>query len=73
MVRLNAFQRTQDPPDIIQPYCMDTEDLQTASRYRMIVCTCNTAGQLYSLGLSSGYFTHVFVDEVRAQLCLSTR
>ena len=64
MVRLNAIQRAQSIPESITPYCTDTDQLDMAARYRIIVSTCSTAGQLYSLGLRGGHITHVFVDEV---------
>lgn len=64
MVRLNAIQRAQDIPEAIAPYCMDTDQIDTAAYYRIIISTCSTAGQLYSLGLRAGHITHVFVDEV---------
>ena len=64
MIRLNAAQRVQSIPECISPYCTDTDQLVMASRYRIIVCTCSTAGQLYSLGLRAGHISHVFVDEV---------
>ena len=64
MVRLNAAQRVQNIPESISPYCIDTDQLEMASRYRIIVSTCSTAGQLYSLGLRPGHITHVFIDEV---------
>ncbi|EDO45106.1 predicted protein, partial [Nematostella vectensis] len=63
MIRLNAFQRVQEIPESINKYCVDTDSLQLAAHYRIIVCTCSTAGQLFSLGLKPGHFTHVFVDE----------
>ena len=63
MVRLNAIQRAQDIPEPILPYCLDTNSLTLAARYRIIICTCSTSGQLFSLGLRAGHFTHVFVDE----------
>ncbi|XP_066284664.1 RNA helicase Mov10l1-like isoform X3 [Branchiostoma lanceolatum] len=63
MVRLNAFQRVQEIPGSIERYCMDGDQLEQVSRRRIIVATCSTAGLLYSLGLRSGHFTHVFVDE----------
>ncbi|XP_078596430.1 RNA helicase Mov10l1-like [Branchiostoma floridae x Branchiostoma japonicum] len=63
MVRLNAFQRVQEIPEPIERYCMDGDQLEQVSRRRIIVATCSTAGLLYSLGLRSGHFTHVFVDE----------
>ena len=64
MVRLNAIQRAQDIPEAIEAYCTDTEQLDTVAHYRIIISTCSTAGQLYSLGLRAGHVTHVFVDEV---------
>ena len=64
LVRLNAIQRAQTIPESITPYCLDTDQLDVAARYRIIVSTCSTAGQLYSLGLRAGHITHVFVDEV---------
>jgi len=63
MVRLNAIQRAQSIPESITPYCTDTDQLDMAARYRVIICTCSTAGQLYSLGLRAGHITHAFVDE----------
>ncbi|XP_031573706.1 RNA helicase Mov10l1-like [Actinia tenebrosa] len=63
MVRLNAVQRAQDIPETIVPYCLDTDRLTLAAHYRIIICTCSTSGQLFSLGLRAGHFTHVFVDE----------
>jgi len=44
--------------------------LDMAARYRVIISTCSTAGQLYSLGLRAGHITHVFVDEV-CNFCLT--
>lgn len=64
MVRLNAIQRAQDIPEAIEAYCTDTDQLDTVAHYRIIISTCSTAGQLYSLGLRAGHVTHVFVDEV---------
>lgn len=63
MVRLNAIQRAQDIPESITQYCADTDQLDMAAHYRIIISTCSTAGQLYSLGLRAGHITHVFVDE----------
>ena len=64
MVRLNAFQRQQNIPESIEYYSMNIEELDMAAHYRIVVCTCTTAGQLHSLGLPPGHFTHVFIDEV---------
>ncbi|XP_077002970.1 RNA helicase Mov10l1-like [Tamandua tetradactyla] len=69
MVRVNAtcrYQKTVN--DIIWPYCQDGEDLWKASRFKIILTTCNTAGLFYQLGLRTGHFTHVFVDEA-GQAC----
>ena len=62
MVRLNAVQR-QAPPTSIEPYCLDTDSIDVASKYRVVIATCVTAGGLHRLHLSVGHFTHVFVDE----------
>ncbi|XP_065066757.1 RNA helicase Mov10l1-like [Rhopilema esculentum] len=64
LIRLNAFQRSQEIPELIEDYCTnDTDDIMLTCRYRVIVCTCSMAGILYCAGLQSGHFTHVFVDE----------
>jgi putative helicase MOV10L1 len=63
MVRLNAAQRGPEIPDAITPYCLNTDSLTLAAHYRIIISTCSTSGQLFSLGLRAGHFTHVFVDE----------
>ena len=63
LIRLNALQRSQPPSSLLLPHCLDTDNADSAVRYRVVVCTCVTAGILYSLGLSVGHFTHVFVDE----------
>ena len=63
LVRLNALQRSQPPSLLLLPHCIDTDSASTAVRHRIIVCTCVTAGLLYSLGLAVGHFSHVFVDE----------
>ncbi|XP_053377782.1 RNA helicase Mov10l1-like [Mercenaria mercenaria] len=64
LVRLNAQQRSeQDIPDCIRPYCSLGDNIDLASKYRILVSTCVTAGTLYSLGIKAGHFTHVFIDE----------
>ncbi|XP_041348540.1 RNA helicase Mov10l1-like [Gigantopelta aegis] len=64
MVRLNAFQRSGESiPESVECYCCDGTDLALTSKYRIVVCTCVTAGSFLALGLTAGYFTHVFVDE----------
>jgi hypothetical protein len=39
-------------------------DLETASHYRIVVCTCVSAGVLYSLGIKAGHFMQVIIGEV---------
>ncbi|CAL8071330.1 unnamed protein product [Orchesella dallaii] len=64
-VRLNGFLRAQTPitGSIIASFCTDGEDLAFVAQHRLIISTCMTAGQLFSLDLSEGHFTHVFIDE----------
>ncbi|XP_069765517.1 RNA helicase Mov10l1 isoform X5 [Narcine bancroftii] len=50
-------------PEIVQLYSKDGEDLWDASRCRIIISTCSTAGLFFQIGLRTGHFTHVFVDE----------
>ncbi|XP_073738686.1 RNA helicase Mov10l1 isoform X6 [Callorhinus ursinus] len=49
--------------DAIKLYCKDGEDIWKASRFRIIVTTCSSAGLFYQIGVRVGHFTHVFVDE----------
>ena len=64
MIRLNAFSRSVDAmPEVIQPYCYTSDNLQLAVRHRIVIATCATAGTMYALGLKHGHFTHVFIDE----------
>ena len=63
LVRLNAVQRRQHPSARVEPYCMNTDQIDMASRCCIIVATCATAGMLHSLKLAVGHFSHVFVDE----------
>ncbi|XP_070557357.1 uncharacterized protein [Ptychodera flava] len=49
--------------DVIKPYCSDGNNLELVAHHRIVVSTCASAGMLYQLGLKSGHFTHVFVDE----------
>ncbi|XP_078090742.1 RNA helicase Mov10l1 [Mustelus asterias] len=64
MVRVNATCRPIEYiPEIVQLYSKDGEDLWDAARYRIIISTCSTAGLFYQIGLRTGHFTHVFVDE----------
>ena len=63
-VRLVGFLRQESQiPETIRDFCNDGESLDVIARHRLIVCTCTTAGQFFQLGLDSGHFTHVFIDE----------
>uniref|UniRef100_A0A452RE87 RNA helicase n=1 Tax=Ursus americanus TaxID=9643 RepID=A0A452RE87_URSAM len=64
MVRVNATCRFEETvTDAIKPYCKDGEDIWKASRFRVIITTCSSAGLFYQIGVRVGHFTHVFVDE----------
>ncbi|KAM4038170.1 RNA helicase Mov10l1 isoform 3-T3 [Anomaloglossus baeobatrachus] len=64
MVRVNASRRQEETiNDIVKPYCGPGEDIQKASRFRIIISTCSSAGMFYQIGLRVGHFTHVMVDE----------
>ncbi|XP_013972741.1 RNA helicase Mov10l1 isoform X7 [Canis lupus baileyi] len=64
MVRVNATCRFEETvTDAIKPYCKDGEDIWKASRFRIIITTCSSAGLFYQIGVRVGHFTHVFVDE----------
>nr|XP_056702463.1 RNA helicase Mov10l1 [Euleptes europaea] len=64
MVRVNASSRNEQClSDVIKLYCKDGEDIWQASRFRIIVVTCSSAGMFYQIGIRVGHFTHVFVDE----------
>ena len=65
-VRLLGYNRSDSNniPDIIEPYCMNGDNLEAASRCRIIVATCNSAGLFFQLGkLSAFHISHVFIDE----------
>ncbi|KAG8517982.1 RNA helicase Mov10l1, partial [Galemys pyrenaicus] len=64
MVRVNATCRSEETVlDAIKPYCKEGEDIWRASRFRVIITTCSSAGLFYQIGVRVGHFTHVFVDE----------
>uniref|UniRef100_A0A8C9JPE1 RNA helicase n=1 Tax=Panthera tigris altaica TaxID=74533 RepID=A0A8C9JPE1_PANTA len=64
MVRVNATCRFEETiVDAIKAYCKDGEDIWKASRFRIIITTCSSAGLFYQIGVRVGHFTHVFVDE----------
>lgn len=63
-VRLVGFMRQEfQVPESIRDYCVDGDCIDTVARHRLIVCTSTTAGQFFQLGLHTGHFTHVFIDE----------
>ncbi|XP_070803218.1 RNA helicase Mov10l1 [Pituophis catenifer annectens] len=64
MVRVNAINRNEENlNEVIKYYCKAGEDLHEASRFRIIIVTCSSAGMFYQIGVRFGHFTHVFVDE----------
>ncbi|XP_075784114.1 RNA helicase Mov10l1 isoform X2 [Pelodiscus sinensis] len=64
MVRVNASCRCEEAiSDTIKLYCKDGEDIWKASRFRIIITTCSSAGMFYQIGIRLGHFTHIFVDE----------
>uniref|UniRef100_A0A452J147 RNA helicase n=1 Tax=Gopherus agassizii TaxID=38772 RepID=A0A452J147_9SAUR len=64
MVRVNASCRCEETiSDTVKLYCKDGEDIWKASRFRIIITTCSSAGMFYQIGVRLGHFTHVFVDE----------
>ncbi|KAJ7329638.1 hypothetical protein JRQ81_015812 [Phrynocephalus forsythii] len=64
MVRVNASSRNEESlSEVIKLYCKDGEDIWKASRFRIILVTCSSAGMFYQIGIRLGHFTHVFVDE----------
>ncbi|XP_040269756.1 RNA helicase Mov10l1 [Bufo bufo] len=64
MVRVNASSRQEETiNDLVKPYCGPGEDIQKASRFRIIISTCSSAGMFYQIGLRVGHFTHVIIDE----------
>uniref|UniRef100_A0A7M4EY67 RNA helicase Mov10l1 n=1 Tax=Crocodylus porosus TaxID=8502 RepID=A0A7M4EY67_CROPO len=64
MVRVNASCRSEEVNiDTVKLYCKDGEDIWKASRFRIIITTCSSAGMFYQIGIRCGHFTHAFVDE----------
>ncbi|XP_015273370.1 PREDICTED: putative helicase Mov10l1, partial [Gekko japonicus] len=52
MVRVNASSRNEEClNDVIKLYCKDGEDIRQASRFRIIVVTCSSAGMFYQIGI----------------------
>ena len=41
----------QSITETIRPYCRDGEDIWKASRFRVVVTTCSSAGLFYQIGL----------------------
>lgn len=73
MLRLNAMMRnprTLQPQDLLQyskydkdQRCFTIPDKSDLSAFRVIVCTCVSAGYLRSMDVDFGHFSHIFVDE----------
>lgn len=71
LLRLNAYQRYTTVLPGVESYCHLYPILQMYSipmltalkQFQVVVCTCAMAGNLVSLGVSRGHFTHVFFDE----------
>ncbi|XP_043943267.1 RNA helicase Mov10l1-like [Protopterus annectens] len=54
MVRVNATTRMEESMDeIVKSYSKDGEDIWQASRFRIIICTCSSAGMFYQIGVSN--------------------
>jgi len=66
-VRLVGYNRADSNyiPELIQPYCKDGENIEAICKYRIIVCTCNSAGQFFQMDpkLTALHVSHVFIDE----------
>ena len=41
----------QSITEAIRPYCRDGEDVWKASRFRVVITTCSSAGLFYQIGL----------------------
>jgi len=70
VIRVNAYQRSinSTPKDVLQYSVSDNATFQPPSlesllEYKVVITTCVTSGMLYGLGLESGHFTHIFIDE----------
>ncbi|KAI0646632.1 P-loop containing nucleoside triphosphate hydrolase protein [Trametes meyenii] len=70
MLRCNAFFRSKETlPEELHAYSTLRENhfslpsLDTLKTYKVIVSTCGNASFAYNIGMPSGHFTHIFVDE----------
>ncbi|KAH7910666.1 P-loop containing nucleoside triphosphate hydrolase protein [Hygrophoropsis aurantiaca] len=71
LLRLNALYL--DPakaPEGLNRYCvLNGNDvyaiptLESLKQYRVIVCTCISAGVLWGIGVPKGHFSHIIIDE----------
>jgi helicase MOV-10 len=70
--RLNAVSRSQPMDAQLEKYTFvskstasrfDIPDLKDILKFRVIVTTCCSAAVLSGIGVESGHFTHVFIDE----------
>ncbi|GJE86466.1 RNA helicase [Phanerochaete sordida] len=74
LFRLNSYARTYkslvDGAPVLTDFSLYNDNeifaipaLEKLQSYRVIVCTCVSAGIPYGLGVKRGHFTHVFIDE----------
>jgi helicase MOV-10 len=73
MIRINAYSR--DPSPDIVPKTVLEYSYKDGTRFgipnkeyivknlRVVVVTCMTAAQLYTIGIPDNFFSHVFIDE----------
>eukprot|EP00899_Mesostigma_viride_P016727 jgi/Mesvir1/25055/Mv11899-RA.1 len=72
LFRLNAMMRNpkhMEPRDVMSRFsdyrdgCFCVPELPRLLGYRVVVATCISAGYLTSMGVPTGHFSHVFIDE----------
>lgn len=70
LFRLNAPSRYKDLPRSLESYSLRYDDgsfgipkVKSLINYRVVVSTCASGSLLHGVGVTSGHFTHIFVDE----------
>ena len=73
MIRVNAYgrDRSSTPSDVLQ-FCTESDDangfkmpsLYDLQNKSIIVATCATAAKLYNIGMTTGHFDVIIIDEV---------
>ena len=53
-VTLRVACSLQTVKEALRPYCKDGEDVWKASRFRVVITTCSSAGLFYQIGLRWG-------------------